>query len=80
MIFILSLILSVGFENLASDDQIALLKGSTIETMFLRSAQIYNEQAIECQLSFSESKLFLLVFVCLIHSHEYTFAIYFSSF
>ncbi|XP_042318002.1 bile acid receptor-like isoform X2 [Sceloporus undulatus] len=44
-----------GFESLASDDQIALLKGSTIEAMFLRSAQIYNEQGIECQSSFSES-------------------------
>ncbi|XP_048351888.1 bile acid receptor-like [Sphaerodactylus townsendi] len=42
-----------GFENLANDDQIALLKGSTIEAMFLRSAQIYNEQAIECQSSFN---------------------------
>ncbi|XP_077785211.1 bile acid receptor-like isoform X2 [Podarcis muralis] len=46
-----------GFESLASDDQIALLKGSTIETMFLRSAQIYNEQGIECQSSFHESQV-----------------------
>ncbi|XP_061487899.1 bile acid receptor-like isoform X4 [Rhineura floridana] len=44
-----------GFESLANDDQIALLKGSTIEAIFLRSAQIYNEQGIECQTSFSES-------------------------
>ncbi|XP_061487900.1 bile acid receptor-like isoform X5 [Rhineura floridana] len=43
-----------GFESLANDDQIALLKGSTIEAIFLRSAQIYNEQGIECQTSFSE--------------------------
>ncbi|XP_054836742.1 bile acid receptor-like [Eublepharis macularius] len=46
-----------GFENLANDDQIALLKGSTIEALFLRSAQIYNEQAIEFQSSFSEGHL-----------------------
>ncbi|XP_062834751.1 bile acid receptor isoform X2 [Anolis carolinensis] len=44
-----------GFESLANDDQIALLKGSTIEAMFLRSAQIYNEQGIECQPSFMQS-------------------------
>uniref|UniRef100_A0A672UZA1 NR1H4 protein n=1 Tax=Strigops habroptila TaxID=2489341 RepID=A0A672UZA1_STRHB len=33
-----------GFESLASEDQIALLKGSTVEAMFLRSAQIYNQR------------------------------------
>uniref|UniRef100_A0A8D0GWT5 Bile acid receptor-like n=1 Tax=Sphenodon punctatus TaxID=8508 RepID=A0A8D0GWT5_SPHPU len=44
-----------GFESLANDDQIALLKGSTVEAMFLRSAQIYNQRANECQLSVSES-------------------------
>uniref|UniRef100_A0A8C0ILQ0 Ecdysteroid receptor n=1 Tax=Chelonoidis abingdonii TaxID=106734 RepID=A0A8C0ILQ0_CHEAB len=33
-----------GFESLANDDQIALLKGSTVEAMFLRSAQIYNQR------------------------------------
>ncbi|NXT49687.1 NR1H4 protein, partial [Pluvianellus socialis] len=37
-----------GFESLASDDQIALLKGSTVEAMFLRSAQIYNQRISEC--------------------------------
>uniref|UniRef100_A0A8C4W3F0 NR1H4 protein n=1 Tax=Gopherus evgoodei TaxID=1825980 RepID=A0A8C4W3F0_9SAUR len=36
-----------GFESLANDDQIALLKGSTVEAMFLRSAQIYNQRANE---------------------------------
>ncbi|NXA28582.1 NR1H4 protein, partial [Ibidorhyncha struthersii] len=38
-----------GFESLASEDQIALLKGSTVEAMFLRSAQIYNQRISECQ-------------------------------
>ncbi|XP_071993778.1 bile acid receptor-like isoform X1 [Engystomops pustulosus] len=37
-----------GFEMLDHDDQIALLKGSTVEAMFLRSAQIYNQQAPGC--------------------------------
>ncbi|NXE50332.1 NR1H4 protein, partial [Casuarius casuarius] len=40
-----------GFESLASEDQIALLKGSTVEAMFLRSAQIYNQRISECQSS-----------------------------
>uniref|UniRef100_A0A8C3V7A1 NR1H4 protein n=1 Tax=Catharus ustulatus TaxID=91951 RepID=A0A8C3V7A1_CATUS len=44
-----------GFESLASEDQIALLKGSTVEAMFLRSAQIYNQKMSECQPSTSES-------------------------
>ncbi|XP_071434997.1 bile acid receptor-like isoform X1 [Pithys albifrons albifrons] len=43
-----------GFESLASEDQIALLKGSTVEAMFLRSAQIYN-QRMECPPATSES-------------------------
>lgn len=46
----------IGFESLANDDQIALLKGSTIEAMFLRLAQLYNEQGIEYQIPFNESK------------------------
>ncbi|NXD69927.1 NR1H4 protein, partial [Eolophus roseicapillus] len=37
------------FESLASEDQIALLKGSTVEAMFLRSAQIYNQRISEGQ-------------------------------
>ncbi|NXL84934.1 NR1H4 protein, partial [Alectura lathami] len=40
-----------GFESLASEDQIALLKGSTVEAMFLRSAQMYNQRITECQSS-----------------------------
>uniref|UniRef100_A0A8C0BG94 NR1H4 protein n=1 Tax=Buteo japonicus TaxID=224669 RepID=A0A8C0BG94_9AVES len=40
-----------GFESLASEDQIALLKGSTVEAMFLRSAQIYNQRITECHLT-----------------------------
>ncbi|KFQ66987.1 Bile acid receptor, partial [Phaethon lepturus] len=44
-----------GFESLASEDQIALLKGSTVEAMFLHSAQIYNQRITECQPSTSES-------------------------
>ncbi|NXK96855.1 NR1H4 protein, partial [Formicarius rufipectus] len=45
-----------GFESLASEDQIALLKGSTVEAMFLRSAQIYNQRLSECQPSTSEGE------------------------
>ncbi|KAM4044603.1 bile acid receptor-like isoform 1-T1 [Anomaloglossus baeobatrachus] len=37
-----------GFEILDHDDQIALLKGSTVEAMFLRLAQIYNQQSTGC--------------------------------
>ncbi|KGL81810.1 Bile acid receptor, partial [Tinamus guttatus] len=37
-----------GFASLASEDQVALLKGSTVEAMFLRSAQIYNQKISEC--------------------------------
>ncbi|XP_078500495.1 bile acid receptor-like isoform X2 [Lissotriton helveticus] len=33
-----------GFQTLDHEDQIALLKGSTVESMFLRSAQIYNQR------------------------------------
>ncbi|NWU15248.1 NR1H4 protein, partial [Cephalopterus ornatus] len=44
-----------GFESLASEDQIALLKGSTVEAMFLLSAQMYNQRMSECQPSTSES-------------------------
>ncbi|KAG8131973.1 hypothetical protein E2320_009859 [Naja naja] len=46
-----------GFESLANDDQIALLKGSTIEAMFLRSAQLYNEQGTEYQTPFHENHI-----------------------
>ncbi|NWT45042.1 NR1H4 protein, partial [Chroicocephalus maculipennis] len=38
-----------GFESLASEDQIALLKGSKKKAMFLRAAQIYNKKKSECQ-------------------------------
>ncbi|NXW90741.1 NR1H4 protein, partial [Alopecoenas beccarii] len=44
-----------GFESLASEDQIALLKGSTVEAMFLHSAQLYNQRISECQPSTSGS-------------------------
>ncbi|XP_029429765.1 bile acid receptor-like isoform X2 [Rhinatrema bivittatum] len=37
-----------GFETLDYEDQLALLKGSTVEAMFLRSAQIYNHRTSEC--------------------------------
>ncbi|XP_075471477.1 bile acid receptor-like [Ascaphus truei] len=43
-----------GFEMLAREDQIALLKGSTVEAMFLRSAQIYNQRATGCSLPANE--------------------------
>ncbi|XP_069094847.1 bile acid receptor-like [Pleurodeles waltl] len=38
-----------GFQTLDHEDQIALLKGSTVESMFLRSAQIYNQRVKEYQ-------------------------------
>ncbi|XP_028925057.1 bile acid receptor-like isoform X2 [Ornithorhynchus anatinus] len=44
-----------GFESLANDDQIALLKGSTVEAMFLRSAQIYNQRFNDCPSSAHEN-------------------------
>ncbi|XP_030077627.1 bile acid receptor [Microcaecilia unicolor] len=44
-----------GFETLDYEDQIALLKGSTVEAMFLRSAQIYNHRASEFLSSASKS-------------------------
>ncbi|XP_038604600.1 bile acid receptor-like [Tachyglossus aculeatus] len=44
-----------GFESLANDDQIALLKGSTVEAMFLRSAQIYNQRFHDCPSSAHEN-------------------------
>uniref|UniRef100_A0A8C5SCX6 Ecdysone receptor n=1 Tax=Laticauda laticaudata TaxID=8630 RepID=A0A8C5SCX6_LATLA len=50
-----------GFESLANDDQIALLKGSTIEAMFLRSAQlcdIFNK----CDILFSYHLIFYVIF------------------
>ncbi|NWY72161.1 NR1H4 protein, partial [Erithacus rubecula] len=54
-----------GFESLASEDQIALLKGSTVEAMFLRSAQIYNQKMSECQPSTSESRSEILdLYLC----------------
>ncbi|NWY94446.1 NR1H4 protein, partial [Loxia curvirostra] len=52
-----------GFESLASEDQIALLKGSTVEAMFLRSAQIYNQRMSECQPSTSETTSSFCTFV-----------------
>ncbi|NXQ99960.1 NR1H4 protein, partial [Sagittarius serpentarius] len=51
-----------GFESLASEDQIALLKGSTVEAMFLHSAQIYNQRISECQPSTSEKSKYLGIF------------------
>ncbi|KAM9319450.1 bile acid receptor-like [Gastrophryne carolinensis] len=39
-----------GFEMLDHDDQIALLKGSTVEATFLHSAQMYNQQTSGCLL------------------------------
>ncbi|NXF10103.1 NR1H4 protein, partial [Smithornis capensis] len=45
-----------GFESLASEDQIALLKGSTVEAMFLRAAQMYNQRMSDCQPSTSDSE------------------------
>ncbi|XP_053313543.1 bile acid receptor-like [Spea bombifrons] len=43
-----------GFEMLDHEDQIALLKGSTVEAMFLRSAQIYNQRITGCVLPINE--------------------------
>jgi hypothetical protein len=33
-----------GFQTLDHEDQIALLKGSAVEAMFLRSAEIFNKK------------------------------------
>lgn len=38
------LTMSVGFQTLDHEDQIALLKGSAVEAMFLRSAEIFNKK------------------------------------
>lgn len=35
---------SVGFLSLDHEDQIALLKGSAVEAMFLRSAQVFSRK------------------------------------
>ncbi|XP_053562530.1 bile acid receptor [Bombina bombina] len=43
-----------GFEMLDHEDQIALLKGSTVEALFLRTAQIYNQRATGCSLPVNE--------------------------
>ncbi|KAE8622852.1 hypothetical protein XENTR_v10005414 [Xenopus tropicalis] len=43
-----------GFEMLDHEDQIALLKGSTVEAMLLRSAQIYNLPVMGCSLQTTE--------------------------
>ncbi|OCT94330.1 hypothetical protein XELAEV_18011998mg [Xenopus laevis] len=43
-----------GFEMLDHEDQIALLKGSTVETMLLRSAQLYNQPATGSSLQSTE--------------------------
>ncbi|KAE8622854.1 hypothetical protein XENTR_v10005414 [Xenopus tropicalis] len=49
-----------GFEMLDHEDQIALLKGSTVEAMLLRSAQIYNLPVMGCSLQTTEGLPFLL--------------------
>lgn len=36
--------ISPGFQTLDHEDQIALLKGSAVEAMFLRSAEIFNRK------------------------------------
>lgn len=36
--------MTVGFQTLDHEDQIALLKGSAVEAMFLRSAEIFNKK------------------------------------
>lgn len=38
------LTMTVGFQTLDHEDQIALLKGSAVEAMFLRSAEIFNKK------------------------------------
>ncbi|XP_043932388.1 bile acid receptor-like isoform X2 [Protopterus annectens] len=44
-----------GFQRLDREDQIALLKGSTVEAMFLHSAQIYNQRVRDDSLTVSKS-------------------------
>ncbi|KAM6217131.1 bile acid receptor-like [Rhynchocyon petersi] len=52
-----------GFESLTSEDQIALLKGSKTEVMFLHVAQLYSQK--QCLSSVSESAVRLST-----HSHH----------
>ncbi|XP_043943722.1 bile acid receptor [Protopterus annectens] len=46
-----------GFQALDHEDQIALLKGSAVEAMFLRSAQIFNEKVPEDHTEQLEDKI-----------------------
>lgn len=38
------LVFWAGFQSLDHEDQIALLKGSAVEAMFLRSAQVFSKK------------------------------------
>ncbi|GCB79811.1 hypothetical protein scyTo_0017960, partial [Scyliorhinus torazame] len=42
------------FQTLDHEDQIALLKGSTVEVMFLRSAQLYNQRFTQISHQFTQ--------------------------
>lgn len=44
MCLIRAVLLLAGFLSLDREDQIALLKGSAVEAMFLRSAQVLNKK------------------------------------
>lgn len=42
--YFVGLIFCAGFQSLDHEDQIALLKGSAVEAMFLRSAQVFTKK------------------------------------
>uniref|UniRef100_A0A8C7EH28 NR1H4 protein n=1 Tax=Nothoprocta perdicaria TaxID=30464 RepID=A0A8C7EH28_NOTPE len=65
-----------GFTSLASEDQVALLKGSTVEAMFLCSAQIYNQKNSECPSTklagMTQNDYFCINILILFHSQGIT--------
>ncbi|KAM4677531.1 LOW QUALITY PROTEIN: bile acid receptor [Discoglossus pictus] len=46
-----------GFQSLDHEDQIALLKGSAVEAMFLRSAELFNKKLLEGHTDILEEKI-----------------------
>ncbi|XP_075456799.1 bile acid receptor isoform X1 [Ascaphus truei] len=46
-----------GFQTLDHEDQIALLKGSAVEAMFLRSAELFNRQLLEGHTNLLEERI-----------------------
>uniref|UniRef100_A0A8C7EH22 Ecdysone receptor n=1 Tax=Nothoprocta perdicaria TaxID=30464 RepID=A0A8C7EH22_NOTPE len=66
---VLIICFSAGFTSLASEDQVALLKGSTVEAMFLCSAQIYNQKNSEWM---TQNDYFCINILILFHSQGIT--------